>query len=190
MVGRSVGRQVGPGPRRRWARRRLLASVLVVVLMAVTLASSVLFVWPAADRPQHVDAVLSLDGPDEKARESRALSLVREGYAHVLLFSVGAHGDTPCPRVRGVEVVCFVPVPGRTVGEVEYAVRYARKEHWRSLMIVPGHAQATRARLLMGRCFGGRVVVVPAPVDLWRLPFDVVYEWGALGKALLVDRQC
>lgn len=153
-------------------------------------ASSLLFIWPASDQPQRVDAVVSLDGSAEAAREGTAISLVKHGYAPVLLFSQGAFRLTPCPKVRGTTVVCFVPVPGRTVGEVEWVSRYARKHGWHSLMIVPGRAQVTRARLLMERCFSGHVLVVPAPVPLWELPFQVLYEWGALVKALVIDRKC
>jgi uncharacterized SAM-binding protein YcdF (DUF218 family) len=150
----------------------------------------VLFVWPATDRPQRVDAIVSMDGDDEAAREAKAVSLAKQGYAPVLLFSQGAFRSTPCPKVPRTTVVCFEPVPGRTVGEVEWAARYARAHRWHSLMIVPGRAQATRARLLMERCFSGRIVVVPAGVPLLHLPYQVVYEWGALVKALLVDTGC
>jgi hypothetical protein len=160
------------------------------VLGAFIVASSVLFIWPASDQPRQVDAIVSLAGSNEVAREAKAISLAKQGYAHVLLFSQGAFHSQPCPKVPGVTVVCFEPVPGRTVGEVEWASRYARKHGWHSLMIVPGRAQVTRARLLIERCFPGRTVVVPAPVPLLQLPYEVVYEWGALTKALLVDRKC
>jgi hypothetical protein len=166
-----------------------MAGVAVLLVVFVS-ASCLLFVWPASDKPQDVDAVLSLNGPGEQARERVAVSLVEEGFAHVLLFSQGGYGSTPCPNVPRVIVVCFVPAPGRTVGEVEFAARYARRHDWHSILVVPGHAQATRARLLLRRCFSGRVVVVPTPIDLERLPFDVVYEWGALAKALIVDGHC
>jgi hypothetical protein len=165
----------------------LAAGALVVTFLV---ASSVLFVWPATDRPQHVDAIVSLDGPDENYREARAITLAEEGYAPVLIFSQGAYRTTPCPRVPKVTVVCFEPSPARTVGEVEFASRYALRRGWSSLMIVPARAQTTRARLLMKRCFPGRVVVVPAPVPWVDLAGDVLYEWGALAKALLVDRHC
>jgi hypothetical protein len=165
---------------------------LVIVLFAAFMGlSCALFVWPAADRPQHVDAVLSLDGSNEHFREQRALDLVREGYAHVLLFSEGHYPEVACPKVPHVVVVCFVPKPARTVGEIEFAVRYAARHEWHSLMVVPGHTQATRARLLLARCFKGRAVVVPAAAPpLLELPYQVAYEWGALAKALVVEPGC
>lgn len=184
----------GAGQRRRrassWGRRLVLSSVLLLLVALVSL-SCALFVWPAAGRPQHVDAVLSLDGYNEHLREQRALALVEDGYAPVLLFSQGAYRSTPCPRIAHVDVVCFVPRPARTVGEIEFAERYAARHAWHSIMVVPGHAQATRARLLLARCFKGRAVVVPAPAPpVVDLPYEVAYEWGALVKALVVDRGC
>ena len=97
---------------------------------------------------------------------------------------------TPCPKVPQVKVVCFIAVPGRTVGEARFAGQYAERHGWHSLMLVPSRAQATRARLLLKRCFPGKVVVVPASFQLTHFPFEVGYEWAALVKALLVDRHC
>jgi hypothetical protein len=177
-----------PDGKPRWLRRFTIS--VAVALGAFVVASSVVFVWPDASKPQRVNAILSLNGVDEAAREQRAISLAEDGYAPVLLFSQGAYRTTPCPTVPKVTVVCFEPDPARTVGEVEFAANYARSRGWTSLMVVPGRAQTFRARLLMERCFSGRVVVVAGPAQLSRLPLEVIYEWGALGKALFVDRHC
>ena len=166
------------------AAAALLASLLIVLSCAY-------FVWPSSDTPRHANAVLSLDGSNEGARVRLALSLVRAGYADVLLFSQGAYGSEPCPRLRDVDVVCFVPKPARTVGEIDFAARYLARRRWHSLIVVPGHAQATRARLLLARCFKGRALVVPAPAPpVLDLAYQVVYEWGALVKAIVVDPGC
>ena len=116
-------------PRRRRSRRAaLFALTLLVPLLAAFVAlSCVLFVWPAANRPQHVGIVLSLNGSNENLREQRALALVREGYAPILLFSEGHYPQVPCPKVPHVLVVCFEPKPARTVGEVEFAAHYAER---------------------------------------------------------------
>ena len=167
-----------------------MVAALAILLAAFITASCVLFVWPVTDKPQHVDAVLSLNGPGETARERLAISLVEEGYSSVLLFSQGSYHNTPCPVLRGIDVVCFVPSPARTVGEVEFAAHYARQHGWHSLIVVSGHEQTTRARLLMSRCFAGRTLIVPAPLQLSQLPYGVIYEWGALLKALTWDRGC
>jgi uncharacterized SAM-binding protein YcdF (DUF218 family) len=178
----------GQGPPTR--RRRAWPIVLLVVLAGFVAASCALFVWPSVNRPQRADAVVSLDGPGEQARAQEAIKLVEEGYAPVLVFSQGAYYSTQCPRVAHVKVVCFEPRPGRTIGEVEFVARYAKAHGWHKLIVVPGHAQTTRARLLMKRCFTGRIIMVPAPTSWSSLPYDVLYEWGALTKALVWDRSC
>jgi len=178
-----------PRSRRRW-RRRLLWSLgaAVVVFVATTLA---LFIYSPTDQPRHVDGILSLNGNDERAREAEAVSLAKEGYAPVLLFSQGSRGnDTPCPRVPRVSVVCFFDVTNNTRGEARWAGQYAERHHWHSLMIVPGRTQAMRARLLTERCFRGQVVVVPATEPLREIPAEVLHEWGGLLAALFIYRGC
>ena len=165
--------------------------IVTVVVFAVVGLSCALFVWPASDQPRHVEAILSLDGSNEQLRLARTVALARAGYAKVLLFSQGAYRSEPCPKVAGIRVVCFVPRPARTVGEIEFAARYEAQRAWHSLMVVPGHAQATRARVLLARCFKGRAVVVPAAAPpVLDLAYQVAYEWGALVKALFIDSGC
>lgn len=178
-----------PAGRVRSRKRRVLIGLAILVVLFIA-ASAILFVWPPTDQPQHADAILSLNGRNEKAREALAISLAERGYAPVLLFSQGSSYTTPCPKVARVRVVCFEATPGRTVGEVEFATRYAKARGWRSLIVVPGRAQSIRARLLMARCFSGSVTIVPAPVLRSQLFYEIAYEWGALGKALLIDRHC
>jgi len=168
----------------------LVLALSATLALSFVVVSAVFFVWPATDRPQHVDAIVSLNGRDETSREQTAVSLARRGYAPFLLFSQGAFRTTPCPSVPRVVVVCFEPSPARTVGEVEFASRYARARGWHSLLIVPGQAQVTRARVLLRRCFSGRIVVAPAPIPLRLLVSQVFYEWGAMAKALIWDRHC
>ena len=173
------------------SRHPLLAGLALVVSVTVFLAfTAVLFVWPATDAPQHVDAILSFNGPNEGAREALAVSLAEKGYARVLLFSRGGFGETACPKVHQVLVVCFVDVTNNTRGEARFAARYAKQHHLNSLMIVPGRPQTTRAHLLLERCFSGKIVVDPASEPLLRFPRDVFHEWGGLLEALLVDRGC
>ena len=175
---------------RRFVRRHPLIAGLVLVIVVFLVASSVLFVWPATDQPRHVDAILILEGDNEAARESTAISLAKRGYAPVLLFSQGNSDGPACPRVPRVSVVCFVPQPAQTIGEVRFAAAYARLHGTHSLMVVAGRTQITRARLLVERCFSGQSVMIPAPVQLTYLPYEIVYEWGALTKAVLLNEHC
>ena len=131
--------------RSRRRRRRLLLALgaVVVLFVAATLA---LFVFAPTDQPRHVNGILSLNGGDEPAREAKAISLAEKGFAPVILFSRGSvANDAPCPKVPGISVVCFFDSTNNTRGEARWAGRYADSHHWRSLMIVPGRAQATRA---------------------------------------------
>jgi hypothetical protein len=178
-----------PRARRAWSRPLLwVFGAAVVFFVAATLA---LFIYPSTDQPRHVDGILSLNGPDEGAREAEAVSLAEKGYAPVLLFSQGSRGnDTPCPEVPRVSVVCFFDITNNTRGEARWAGHYAERHHWHSLMIVPGRTQAMRARLLTERCFPGQLVVVPATEPLREIPGDVFHEWGGLLSALFVYRGC
>ena len=179
-----------PGRTHLAGRHRLLAGLVLVVIVFLAL-TAVLFVWPATDSPQHVDAILSFNGRDEGAREALAISLAEEGYAHVLLFSRGGFGnETACPKVHRVVVVCFVDVTNNTRGEARFAASYAKQHHLNSLMIVPGRPQATRAHLLLERCFSGKIVVDPASEPLLDFPKDVLHEWGGLLEVSFIRRAC
>jgi uncharacterized SAM-binding protein YcdF (DUF218 family) len=178
-------------PRRRGRRLLLVCMGMVVVLIVVlVLATLRLFVFPSADQPRYVNGIVSFDGSNEGARAAAAVSLAEKGYAHVLLFSQGGDSaDTSCPKVPRVAVVCFVDVTDNTRGEAEWAGRYAERHHWHSVLIVPGRAQATRARLLMERCFSGQIVVVPASEP--RPPVsEIIHEWGGVLDALFIHRGC
>ena len=185
----AVATNVSARSRRRWPRRLLWS--LGIFLLVFVLATLALFVYPQTDVPRHVDGILSLNGPNEEAREAVAVSLAEKGYARVLLFSQGSPAnDSPCPKVPGISVVCFFDVTNNTRGEARWAAHYAERHHWHSLLIVPGRIQTTRARLLVKRCFSGQVVVVPAPDPLGSFPGDVLHEWGGLLAALLIYRGC
>lgn len=183
-----------PGGRRlRWRRRAAVAAVVVVILAAVTAR---LFVFPAAGMPAHVDAIVMLDGAGDGTRLDMALRLAREHRAPTLLVSIGKLASQPqpgggCPpAVPGVKVVCFNPSPATTRGEAEFVGRYARSHHWASVALVTVATQDTRARLRLNRCFGGSIYVVTAPLPASQWPYQIVYEWGATIKALVVQRNC
>ena len=95
----------------------------------------------------------------------------------------------PCPPpTPGVRTICFDPDPANTKGESEFVGRLAKRYDWRSLILVVTRPQAVRAQLLMRRCFGGPAYVVAAPVSDW--PYQLVYGWGALLKAMFLGRTC
>lgn len=171
----------------RW--RRVFLAVMVLVL-AFGLATARLFVWPAQGMPPRVSAIVMLAGPG--SRLGTALELAREHRAAVLVVSQGQHGyGGPCPAATpGVKLICFDPDPGNTRGEAEFVGRLAKKYGWRSVVLVTTRPQDTRARIVVGRCFGGQVYVMTGSLPLGNWPYQIAYEWGALLKALILYRNC
>jgi uncharacterized SAM-binding protein YcdF (DUF218 family) len=172
----------------RRGRRAFAAVAAMIVVFCLTTAR--LFVWPTQGMPAHVSAVVMLAGPGD--RLSVALQLAKEHRSLVLVVSQGQHGyGGPCPpKPSGVELICFDPDPGNTRGEAEYLGRLARRFHWNSVALVTTRSQDTRARMMVQRCFGGSVYVVTAPLAAGSWPYQIAYEWGALFKALFLDRAC
>jgi len=162
-------------------------AALLVTFAALTAR---LLVWPSQGMPSRVDAIVMLAGPGN--RLPVALELARQQRSSVLVVSQGHLGyGGPCPApVRGVRIVCFDPDPADTRGEAEYLARLAKSNGWHSVVVVATPEQATRARLLVSRCYPGAVYLIAAPMPLSQLPYQVAYGWGALIKAYTVQRAC
>jgi hypothetical protein len=177
-------------PSRRGGRGRKALITLAAVFILVCAATAQLFVWPDQGMPPRVSAIVMLDSPGHPLEV--ALRLAEQHRAPFLVVSQGrpvAHD--PCPRpLPGVTVICFNPKPATTQGEAEFVGRLAKKYHWHSVAVVTITSQATRARLRVERCFPGQVFVVTAPITLSMWPYQIAYEWGALIKALLIQRNC
>ncbi|HWF80821.1 MAG TPA: hypothetical protein VN695_09565 [Streptosporangiaceae bacterium] len=178
-------------PHRRIPLRTALLA-LAVAIAVLTAATARLFLWPAQGLPGKVSAIVMLAGPGDLL--SRAVDLARTGRAPFLVISLGKpqSGNQCPPRIPGVKLVCFNPVPASTQGEAEFVGRLARRHDWRSVALVTITPQDTRARLRIERCFPGRVYVVTAPPDPTQTnwPYQIVYQWGALFKALILQRSC
>jgi uncharacterized SAM-binding protein YcdF (DUF218 family) len=161
--------------------------VLIAVFILVTAR---LLVWPVEGMPARADAIVMLAGPGD--RFPAAVQLAREHRAPVLVVSRGWEGyGGPCPpAIPGVKVICFDPNPGDTRGEAEFAGKLAKQYGWRSVVLVTTPTQDTRARILVGRCYGGSIYVVTAALPWYDWPYQIVYGWGALFKALAVYRAC
>jgi hypothetical protein len=181
---------------RRKSRRVLLWSAVAFVVVVAVLTAR-LFVWPPTDSLHKADAILVMSGSGP--RDQKGLALARAGYAPLLLVSNGFDSDG-IPRsdsklcgshYYGVRVVCFLPRPYTTQGEARYLARTAVADHLHTVIVVAGRAQTVRARLRVTRCFNGQVVVDPvSPTSFARGVYLVLYEWGALLKALVLQRGC
>jgi hypothetical protein len=173
--------------RRSWRKRTLLCLVVAVVFAAATAR---LFVWPARGVPARADAIVLFNGHGKRLDEALGLA-----YAHIapnLVISRGTPTATnPCsPPIDGVTVTCFSPNPGTTQGEAEVVGRLATEHNWHSLILVTTRAQDTRARVRMRRCFPGRVDVATVHLATREWPRTIAYEWAAMAKAFVVQRQC
>ena len=174
--------------RARWWWRALLA--LAVVIIAAGAATARLFIWPDQGMSARVSAVVMLDSPGNSM--NLAVRLARQHRAPFLVVSLGTPDSGPrCPRpIPEVKVICFNPAPITTQGEAEYVGRLGRQYHWHSVGVVTITPQDSRARLRIERCFAGPVYVVTTPIALTSWPYEIAYEWGALVKALVVQRGC
>jgi len=157
----------------------------VVVILAM---SAALFVRPRTDKPRRSNAIVVLQGSGP--RISKGLALARAGYAPYLVISDPSR--SPCPATpRGVKAICFVPVPLTTQGEARATARLARHYRWHQIIVVSGTPQTTRARVLFQRCYHGTLLFDPAsPQTVGDWIHNVLHEWGALPKALALDRAC
>jgi DUF218 domain len=177
--------------RRRLSRRgRVVLTAALVLFLAFAVATGELLVWPAQGMPGHVSAIVMLAGPGD--RMPVALDLAAARRAPVLVVSQGYEGYSgPCPaKPSGVTLICFDPDPPTTRGEAEYVARLARQYHWTSVVVVTSRPQASRARLLVERCFAGQVYTATGPIAARSWPYQLAYGWGALLKALVWYRTC
>jgi uncharacterized SAM-binding protein YcdF (DUF218 family) len=172
----------------RWRKHpaRIAAVSALVLVGMVTAATFPLFVYPAKDAPGDVDAIVVLGG--DPRRLTLGLKLAAEGYSPTLLVSTSPE-TCPAPPAR-VRVVCFQPHPATTQGEARYVASAAMKNNWKKLIVVSSVDQTTRARIRFKRCTNVEVRYVPSATPVQDLPFRIAYEWGALAKALLLQRGC
>ena len=180
------------GQRRLCGRRWLRVVVASLLLTGFGIATARLFVWPQQGMPARVDAIVMLNGPGN--RLDTALNLAWAHRAPVIVISRGSrywgHGSVCAPKIPGVRVICFDPDPATTRGEAEFTGRLAKRYHWHSIVLVSITPQDTRSRLRVRRCFQGSIYVVTAPLPAYEWPYTVAYEWGAIIKALLLQRGC
>jgi hypothetical protein len=155
-------------------------------------ATARIIVWPAQGLPPRADAIVMLAGPGD--RIPVALQLANGGKAPVLVVSRGHLGyGGPCPTASAapeVTITCFEPNPADTRGEAEFVAGLARRHRWRSIVLVVTREQATRSRILLGRCYGGAIYVATAAQPWYEWPYQIAYGWAALAKAVVIKRSC
>jgi hypothetical protein len=169
-----------------------VAGLLALSLLALGGATARLLIWPDQGMPANVSAIVMLNGPGDRLRT--ALQLAWQHRAPFLVVARGSaafgHGSVCAPPIPQVKVICFDPHPATTQGEAEFAGRLATKYHWHSVALITTTPQDSRARMMMERCFRGAVYVMTTPIALASWPHQIVYQWGAIIKALVVRRDC
>jgi uncharacterized SAM-binding protein YcdF (DUF218 family) len=183
-------RGAGDGLRKSFRGWQRIAVAAMVLFVAFGLVTARLIVWPTQGMPARVSAIVVLAGRGD--RLPAALQLAREHRASMLVVSQGweGYGGACPPMMPDVKVICFDPNPGDTRGEAEVVGRLAMRYRWSSVVLVTSAGQDTRARIIMGRCFDGSVYVVTASLHWSQWPYEIVYGWGALIKALTLNRAC
>jgi uncharacterized SAM-binding protein YcdF (DUF218 family) len=164
----------------------MVLAVLAVVFIGFTAR---LFVWPDLNTPTHADAIVVLGGAGN--RIGAGFTLAREGFAPLLVFSLGPY--QPCPRSEGghTTIRCFHANPLSTRGEARAIAGMASQLHLHRVILVVSTPQATRARLRVGRCFSGQILVTAVnPGGPLHWVEALAYEWGALFKALVLQPSC
>ncbi|OHV30692.1 hypothetical protein CC117_05840 [Parafrankia colletiae] len=166
----------------------MVAVALGVTSLLFLGATGRLFVFPRRDEPAPVDAIVMFAG--SPGRLEHAVALAAAGYAPTLAVSVPTVDDPCPPPIPGVEVICFAPDPLTTQGESRWTAAAAARYGWRSVLVITSTSQTTRARLRLARCYPGQVLMSPVPPPRLMWPYMIAYEWAAMGKALVVQREC
>jgi uncharacterized SAM-binding protein YcdF (DUF218 family) len=167
--------------------------VLLVALVAITAR---LFVWPPADAPERADAVVIFAG-GRGERLAAAERLMDAGLAPNLVIPNGTAPEWPagnrsCSADLPYEVHCPRPEPDTTRGEARAIASLAEEKGWTRVIVVTSSYQLTRARLLLGRCFGGETDGARAQPKLSALDWArrVAHEWLGWTQAMTVARGC
>ena len=166
------------------------------MLVAFCAATARWILWPPEDEPGRADAVVVLAGGAGE-RLAEGLRLMEAGVAPTLVISHGRQPGWPeanrlCSGAAPYRVACFDPEPDRTQGEARGAAALARREGWRSLVVVTSSYHATRAGVLFRRCFRDVRVVAARPDSPGGLPSarSLTREWAGFAHAALVERDC
>jgi uncharacterized SAM-binding protein YcdF (DUF218 family) len=189
------------GSKRSLTRRQRLsrwALAVVAVLLTIWLVGGYfVVVHPVTNRLQRVDAIVVLGAPDVDGREVYGLELAQELYAPVVAISVESARqhrlNGPCNGAAvGVTVMCFIPSPRTTQGEARQIRAYAAEYGWKSIIVVTSSYHISRARLIVGRCFHGQIIMAATSVrhSFKTIAYQYVYQTAGYLKAFFVTTGC
>jgi uncharacterized SAM-binding protein YcdF (DUF218 family) len=193
---RATTHQVGRGGRRP-PRSRILAGGLVVVVLGGLWGIAAGVLVQAPTDPAHPADALVVFAGGRGERLSKAVSLLQQGVAPVLVISNGRDArwqaaNRLCASRQAFEVLCPQPEPDTTRGEARMVGDLAARRGWRSLVVVTSTYHARRTQLLLGRCFDGQLQVVAAAprVQWFRTWARANVELAGLVRALVTAPDC
>jgi uncharacterized SAM-binding protein YcdF (DUF218 family) len=171
------------------ARQIWLVVVAVVGLGLLAALTAALIVWPYEQTPLHADAVVVLGAGSAPDRVRAALQLMNRGTADTLVVMSPSEDTRLCRRAEPYKVICIVPRPFKTWGEAEAIGRLAKRRSWTRLTVVTSTYHVTRARLLLARCFHGKLAVVGSRGSgIPTGPVRALHELGGLLYAIVRPR--
>jgi uncharacterized SAM-binding protein YcdF (DUF218 family) len=172
----------------RYAKR-----ALGLLIVAWVFAAIALFGIHHDGPPVHADAVVVLEGSN--SRLPRGVQLVNQGYAPLLVVSVGGNKKLErkvCDHTDHISarVFCFAANPSSTRGEAEEIGRLATKLGWKTIDVVTSPFHVFRARMLIRRCYHGELHMVGSSQPEWKFPLYAVQETAKLTYQLIFARSC
>jgi uncharacterized SAM-binding protein YcdF (DUF218 family) len=168
--------------------------LLPIALLVWVLAAGAVYLFDHGGSPIHADAVVVLQG--SKTRLPKGLQLVEQGYAPLLVISRGDRKTAESRLCAGkgvaahVRILCFTANPPSTRGEAEFIGRLAKARGLSTIDVVTSQFHVFRARIVIARCYHGRVQMVGASQPAWKLPWYAVNETAKLAYQLVVARSC
>ncbi len=165
---------------------RLLLLALVVAELALVAVSVSWFILYDDEPVATADAIVVLAG--SKHRLPVGLELFRQKVAPTLVVSDGLDPRSPSTQRLCLDrraVICPRPDPYSTRGEARMIARLARERGWSSVVVVSSRFHLYRAKLLIRRCYDGRLAMVGSRNTWYTLPLNIGTEWLKLGLAEL-----
>lgn len=143
-----------------------------------------------------VDAVVVLAGSDK--RLPVALELMGRHVARTLVVSKTSQTLDPArfrlchgAKPHGYRLICRRAEPFSTRGEAEMTAALAKRNHWRSVVVVSSRYHLFRANRLFARCTSVKLVMRGADGDtLWWKAASIPYEWAKLARSVTLQRSC
>lgn len=140
-----------------------------LILASAVLAFVAVDVWLFAighdQDPVRADAIVVLSG--SKLRLPTGVRLMREHDAPLLVVSRNDHPTNlerqACAHALGFKTLCVRADPFSTQGEARLIARLAKVRGWRAVDVVTSRFHVYRARLIIRRCYHGKLAMVGAP---------------------------